>query len=299
MEKELPPNTLILPPIEASDYMKGDIRYEVRCEDWRPLLTTKEPQKFKFDSNGCTQNSGINVTETQFNFLKKDMSSEMLRWFTNKGYIDANGNFDFSWRYTGIKAGCSINGSSHFSFWGALKTHGVIPRKMLNYTLEESQKFTNQEDMCADFWNSSVITSEMDALAQESKQWFDVAYEYTWYNLERGCPATLFMRELKHAPLHIGTAVCWNWNSEFLVPCEKDGASHSTMGWKANVDESKVIRDTYNPYDKTIAAGYRIAVAVKGVITLKDPMIGPNLSLSVWERFIEILRQVGVVLKGK
>jgi len=38
---------------------------------------------------------------------------------------------------------------------------------------------------------------------------------------------------------------------------------------------------------------------VKGVITLKDPMIGPNLRLSVWEIFIEILRQVGVVLKGK
>lgn len=292
---ELPPKSLILPEITSTDYLKGDITYDARCLNWQPYLTTKEPQKFKFDSNGCTQASGINSIETQLNFLRNDFSVEALRWFTDNGYFDENGNFDISWRYTGIKAGCSINGSSHISFWDAVRKWGLLPRKMLNYTMEQSQKFYSQEEMCADFWNPAVITKEMETLAKGALQWINVEYEYTWYNLEKWCPSDLMKAELKHAPLHIGAAVCWTWNSGDVKSCGQTHPAHSTLAFKENDDQSTMIRDQYNPYDKKLSSDYPITIVMKGVVTVKDPMLSPTLSVSVWQQFVAILRKIGTL----
>lgn len=287
------PESLIVPEVRPEDWLKGDIAYEDRCDDWSKWMTTKEPQKFKFDSNGCTQTSGINSVEVQMNMLKSSMSIEALRWFTDNGYFDDNGNFDFSWRYTGIKAGCSINGSSHKSFWDSVRKWGLLPRRCLNYTMERSMGFSSQTDMCADFWDPSVITPEMEELAKGALKWVDFEYEYSWFNLGMTCPQSVLDYEIRHAPLHIGAPVCPDWNSGSVTACGSTRPAHSTLLWDA---KPRIIRDHYNPYDKTLSPDYFIPIVVKGVVTLKRPKaIGDQMvELTTISRLLEILRKLKI-----
>ncbi len=294
MENKLPPNALIVPVIEHTDFTKGDIEYDLRCTDWTPFLTTKEPQKFKFDTNGCSQNSGINSIEIQFNFLRNDFSLEALKWFENNGYIDANGNFDFSWRYTGIKAGTTINGNSQLSLWDSVRHYGLLPRKMLNYTMEQSQKFNTQEEMCADFWNPKVITKEMESVALGSKKWFNTEYEYTWFNLNKSCPLDLLKTEVKHAPLHIGTPVCPDWNTGDMHPCGRVNPAHATTMYGAVLTGEQIF-DQYNPYEKIMSVDYFIPIVVKGVVTVKAQTIGQlRVPLSFFEMIKRLFRELGI-----
>lgn len=290
-ESKMSRGDLILPEIHEADWLKGAIAYEARVPTWSMWLTTKEPQKFKFDSNGCTQFSGINSVETQMNFLRPHMSDEAYAWFLDNGYIDGEGHFDFSWRYTGIKAGCSINGSAHKWFWDAVRTWGLIPRTMLTYTMAESQRHDTQESMCAEIWDKKAITPEMDALAAKSRQWLNTEYEYSWYNLNATCPREIIERELRHAPLHVGTPVCPTWNSGVVSPCGSTHPVHSTMMY----DPTPVIFDHYNPYSKTFSQDYFVPVVVKGVVTLrKAPVkVERTVELSTLKRLIEILIGMG------
>lgn len=299
-EVKLPPKALIVPLQKDTDYMRGRIVYEARCNDWMPFLTTKEPQKFKYDSNGCSQCSGMNCLETQLNFLKNDFTEEALKWFKDNGYFDDNGNFDFSWRFTGILAGTTIDGNSQVSFWDSVRHYGLLPHKDLNYTLEQSQKFDSQEDMCKDFWNLDAITPAMLAKAKQVLKYIDVEYEYVWYNLNKFAPVFLIANEVKQAPLHIGTPACFTWNSGNVKACGQTHPAHATMLFAVNADSSTQIRDQYNPFDKTLSNDYPISVIVKGVVTTKSQVSDKTpVKFSALIQFLLLLKKLGIlVLKG-
>lgn len=291
----MPPKALQLPKKDPNLFPKGDIPFVVRCKDWRPHLPTTEPQKYFYDTNECSQLSGVNSVETQLNFLKPTMSTEVIAWFNANGYIDTNGSFAISERYTAIKSGTSIDGNSQESFWNAIKAYGILPRWKLPYSMEQSMKFQTQEAMCADYYDPKSITPDMEMFAKQSKQYFDCVYEYIWYDLSKTCPRALMETEMQHAPLHIGTPACPTWNTGTVTNCGEMDVAHATMSPYIESSLITDIRDQYNPYDKTLSADYFIPIVIKGVITLSSGTVNePYVTLSVLLQFIQFLKDFGL-----
>lgn len=301
MNDTLPPKALIVPPHNPLDFSQGIILFVSRCLDWRPYLPTYEPQRFYFDTNECSQLSGINNIETQANFLKSSMSAEAIKFFTDNGYFDANGSFAFSERYTGIKSGTSINGNSQKAFWDAVRKFGLYPRSKFAYTLAQSEAFSTQEAMCADYYDANKITPDMDALAIQVLEYFAIVYEYTWYNLTQTCPRDLMRTEVQHAPLQIGTPACPSWNSGNVTNCGETDVAHATFAYAINPDGSIADRDQYNPDDKTLSADYFVPIVIKGVVTVAVPAVNGNamVSLSTIIEFFRFLIAAGLwTVKG-
>ncbi len=286
MEQQIPHAVLSLPR-QATDYVRGINSpivpvINIASGDWSDFLPTNEPQKYAYDTDECTQLSGINSIETQFNWLYKTgkMSAECYDWFKNNGYIDANGNFAFSERFSGIKSGTTINGNSPWAFWLALKANGVLPRADLNYTLAQSQQFVTQEAMCADYYNPAAITQAMTDKALASRQWFLPMFEWLGIEFNSQTPSDAIDTALKQAPVHIAVPVCIpGWNNINIPFCAGQEANHAIMVYKDNQDGTRNIRDHYVPYDKALSKGYYIPQAILGVITLIPPIPTPPASL--------------------
>lgn len=265
------PNALLIPPLERSDFTRGTIPYIINnpSMDWTIDLPTNRQQKFKFDTNECSQLSGCNTMATYCNFLKRTgkFPISTLKWFEDNGYFDDNGKFAFSEQFAGIISGTSINGGSQWEFWRSASRFGVLPRKDLNYTVEESQKFATQEAMCFDYYNKGNITPAMYAKALESLKYISISYEWVWYNLDKSCPFELIEEALKQAPLQIGTPVCMStWNSGNVKYCGLTNVGHASEMYGETLASWK-IQDHYNPYQKTIEKDYFIPLITKGIIT--------------------------------
>ena len=299
MNEQIIPHALLIPPLAETDYIVGGVTQIEPVQrnpsgDWTAYLPTDEPQKYLFDTNECSQLSGINTVETQCNFLLKNnqLSSEAVQWFTSNGYIDSNGNFAFSERFTGTLSGTTINGNSQWAFWQTVSRYGLLPRQDFNYSMAQSQKFSTQQEMCNDYYNINNITDAMKAKALQTAKYISVQYQYVWFNLSQSCPVNLMTTALQHAPLQIGTEVCPSWNSGMVYPCGETTPSHATEMVKWNGDKSSTIRDHYAPYDKTLEIGYFYPIVVQGVISSVPQVPYVTLQTEIW--FIQILKSIGL-----
>lgn len=293
---ELPPKALLLPVIKPKDYLSGGLTgidyQEVNPSgDWTKWLPTKERQKFKFDTNECSTISATKCLEIQFNFLRNDFTIEALKWFNDNGYIDENGNFNFSERFSGIMAGTSINGNSQNVVWESIRNVGLLPQKDLNYSLEISNQFDTPMDMCKDYYDKAAITQEMKDKALKVLDW--VLIQYEWVASGNPNPGGI-KKALKQAPVQIGTPVCPDWNTGRVHDCGSRDIAHATTiygvdyasrGWKDF--------DHYNPFEKTLSDDYYIPYAVKAVVTIQSTPV-KTVSYSVLQQFINLLKKLGL-----
>lgn len=257
-----------------SDYVKGTaagIIAETRISngDWTPYLPNYQPQKFKFDTNECSQLSGINCLETQCNFLRANgrFSEEALKWFKDNGYFDeATDLFDFSERFVAILSGTSIKGGTQWSFWTTTAQYGILPWKDLNYSMDLSQKFNTQQEMCADYYSPAVITEAMKAKALKALEYIQIQYQWIYYSQEVSAAPGTIAEALKQAPLQIGTPACLEtWNTGSVKVCGRTSVDHATMLYKHNEDMSNTIRDHYQPMNKILSADYFILAVTQGI----------------------------------
>lgn len=269
------PKALIVKPRLETDYVKGansKIIYQtnVPSGDWGPYLPSNEPQKYgNFDTDECTQLSAINCVEIQLNFLKATgkLSSDAIAWFSNNGYLDAQGLFALSERFTGTHAGTNINGNTITSPWDSMRHFGLLPRADLGYSVARAVTFPTQQAMCADYYNSAVITPAMNQKALGVFQWINIQYE--WVGAENQ-PVSLneIAYSILQAPIHVGVPVCNDsWNNVMVPVCPSQEASHCV----AMYDKNLSFRDQYNPYNKGFAQGYRILQGILGVVTPVPP----------------------------
>lgn len=298
------PNALLTVPRDPKDYIRGissNIEPIINVQDgnWTQWLPTNEPQKYKFDTNECTQLSAINICETQMNWLKfeEKFSQEALDWFTENGYFDSNGSFAFSERFAGIMSSTSINGNNIKAFWDTVRKVGLLPRTDLYYTIEQSNKFQTQEDMCKDYYNPAVITQAMKDKALKSLSYINVQYEWISEDTFQTSVAQI-IEALKQAPVHIGVPVCLpNWNLPNVPFCSSRTPAHCIELYDENSSGFWLIRDHYYPYNKALSKDYYIPQAILGVISVKDnttdipPQAVPILTRII-QNIIEILTDI-------
>lgn len=273
------PKALIISPRNPKDFTKGinsPIPYVVRNTDadWTPYLPSKEPQKYKFDTNECWDLSMINSVETQCNFLKTTggIPQESLDWFTKNGYFDANGNFAFSERFLYALSGVHENGNNQWEAWRLSSKIGLLPRSMFMYTMDESLKFASQHEMCRDYGDTSKITDSMRQIALQCLQYINIAYE--WVGKEGVMPDIRDIKAMLYqSPLQIGIPVCMaTYNSGNVVYCGLKDPGHAiTLITINSLDEFSVF-DHYNPYIKNLSSDYLIPLVTHGVVT---PILNP------------------------
>lgn len=299
MDKKIP-SALLTPIVKTKDYFqdgKTKIVYAVsnQTADFTKYLPTNEPQAYAFDTNECSTISATKCLEIIFNSIRNDFSVEELKTLQDAGYIDENGNFNFSERFSGIMAGTSINGNSQNVVAESIRKFGLLPQRDLNYSMEQSQKFSNQFDMCRDYYNPIAVT---DAMKEKAKKIFDIVtikYEWIWANGSKSCPAETMLKGLKQAPIQVGTPICSPWNiTTPIKPCGDKTVHHATTIYK--VDENGLLGDLdhYTPYLKTLSPDYFIPYALKYSVTLKRLEKG-YVEIDVLLRVIQILRKIKVL----
>lgn len=289
METQIPPIALITKERDPRDYVRGINSQivptvNVPSGNWLAWLPTNEPQKFKFDSDECSQLSAINICETQCNWLKYNnkFSQEALDFFNSNGYIDSNGSFAFSERFIGILSGTSINGNTITAFWDTVRKNGLLPRNDLNYTLAQSQQFLTQEAMCGDYYDKGYITQAMKDKALKSLSYIQVQYEWV----------SDIVTALKQAPIQIGIPVCVdNWNQTNVPFCPSTVPAHCVEVYADNI--GFYIRDQYAPYNKVLDKSYFIPQIIMGVITAVPISEVPNPpeNVTIQKSFLDILKE--------
>ena len=96
------------------------------------------------------------------------MKPENKKWLQDNGYINANGQCEFSDRYTAILSNTSRSGNSLIAPLRAIREFGLIPKKMLS-----ASSYMTFDD----YHNPNCITQAMKDLGQEFKKRFDIRYE--------------------------------------------------------------------------------------------------------------------------
>ena len=265
------------------DFIQGEetgIVFEERQAngDWTSYLPGREPQKYKFDTNECVTLSLMNVLEIQFNYLAQKglFSPEAMDYFRTAGYFDANNSFAFSERFSAILNGTTIGGNSHQVVWNSLLKVGLLPRQNLDYSLDQSNQFGTQQDMCNDYYNPAVVTQEMKDKALKILDYVDIKWEWVAIGAFSQTPTQQLVTALRQSPVHVGTPVCPTWNSGNVLTCPSFDVQHATTVYGRMLDGRWEDFDHYNPYTKTFAADYTIPYAVKGVVTIKAPIVPPQ-----------------------
>lgn len=272
---------LIIQDPSIYDYVQGKetgIAYKVNMPDgnWSKYLGFKENQKFfLWDTDECCTLSQMNVLEIIFNWLRAtgQFSTEALAYFQSAGYIDETGSFAFSERFSAIMNGTTINGNSHYVVWNAVRQFGLLPRRDLNYTVDRAQSFGSQEAMCNDYYDKSVVTSDMKVKAVNIFKYVDIQWEWVAIGQFDATPAAALLAGLKQSPLHIGTPVCPDWNDGDVQTCSSQLVQHATTLYGRQSNGKWNIMDHYNPFLKTFDADYCIPYAVKAVVT---PKVAPT-----------------------
>lgn len=268
--------------------------------DWIEYLPTYIAQKYKFDCNNCTGFSFSNTFETQMNWLVDTgvLAGEALKWFQDNGYFDEHGSFAISERFAGIMAGTTVNGNSPFLVWKAAAKYGILPRKDLSYTMDQSLPFTSQAMMCGDYYRRSEVTDAMLQKAKNALSLLTIQYEWIGGEFNAQTPSAAILEALKQAPVQICVPVCLpGWNASSVAYCSIHEADHAVTLYGDNTDGHWDIYDHYMPDEKLLSKDYYIPQAVLGVITPvpASPVIPPGTEnqaptqaeLSAWQKIIQ------------
>ena len=169
----------------------------INIDDWYKYFPTKEKQHSTyFDTKGCATFAILNQSETAFNYLVKDkiFSQDNINWLNDNGYIDENGNVNFSDRFCLIQNGTTRKGNYFTQVYNSAFDEetgtGLIPESMLPYPVTQRTPVFDWDD----FYNPDVITDEMKKLGKEFLRRFTINYYRVNQSKEnrdkylKGCP---------------------------------------------------------------------------------------------------------------
>lgn len=293
---------------KKNDYVKGSSSpipfvTNVATADWQSFVSDNQEQKLKFDTNECSQLSPAKSSmEGQLNFmLANNMFSEgALSFFNGNGYI-VNGKFYIAHQFNAILDGTSIDGNNPVNTAISYQNDGIIPRSMLNMTLEQSQMYGSQEDQDRAFYDRVNITPAMVALGKESLKHIRTLYQ--WINDETGASTSLSTLSacLKQAPLVYGIAipqVVALWNQQFVKWDGGKALDHCVGGVYVDLNSNNpypiCVEDNYAPFRKQLSSDYFINQVLQIVVTAGPQHIlgDSTVSLSVVQQLIGILKKI-------
>lgn len=268
------------------------IPYEVRNQtgDWSPWFGAWEGQKHgDLDTNCCWCFAGCECVDDQLMFLWKTgtFSPDDIQWFKDKGYIDPDGDFYISRRFIAILSGVRDNGNDEADFWRLFAINGIVPNSSLPFTNNES------------YFDRAAITDDLAILGREFLGRVSVASEELGKRFSIRSVDTI-KSALLQSPLQIGIPVPQDgtWNQNKIKWNGDKTPEHSVELYKydpvADPDFPYFIYDQYVPAKKQLSKDYYIPIITKGIIS--PVILSPKLSVSVWVRFVAILRQLGIVV---
>jgi hypothetical protein len=219
----------------------------------------------------------ITEVEIYFNWLKatNKISPTFLQFLTANGYLDYNGSFSFSERFTAILDGTSINGNTPQNAFICFQRYGLIPRSMLNWTIADASNFPNQVLMDTSYYNPAAITQQMIDLGA---QFLTFIRQIGWGwpggvgNGASNVPTQDLLLGLKTSPASIAVPVDINtWNNTNVVYTGGTKLQHCVCMYK--IDTKNLFpfytTDQYQPWLKQLQANYYISVAIIFFIILK------------------------------
>lgn len=268
--------------------------------DWTQWLPSHEPQKYKFDTDECSQLSGISCIETYCNWLKatNQWPKDALDWFTANGYFDASGSFAFSEMFTGILDGTSINGNIAQNFWKCIQQYGLLPRADLCYTLARSQQFNTQQEQDNDYYSPKNITPAMRAKALQSLTYFGIGWGWVG-DSNRSLGFSTYQNALKTAPVQLIIPIpnpTELWNQVYVPYTGGTALQHCVCLYKVDLNQVDpfLIFDQYEPYEKQLPISYFMGTALQGIIvpkveTEKAVIVPTTQGNSFWPQWITFI----------
>lgn len=146
---------------------------EIPTANREQYLPQGEVQRGKEDTCDCASRGPNNKLEADFTYAFQNLqfSVEGARWLHDNGYVDNNGKITFSDRFVAINSGTTRAGNSLKAPCEAIRTQGLIPKKML--PLEAWMSFD-------DYIDPSKITQAMRDLGNAFKDRFEIEYEQVY-----------------------------------------------------------------------------------------------------------------------
>lgn len=268
------------------------ILYEDRLDThkWSEYFGHYQNQKWgQWDSNSCWCLSAVNCVEDQLEWLWKNdkFSIEAKQFFMSNGYIDLDGDFSLSERFIEVSGGYKSNGANQMRAWELFIQYGMIPRDMLTYTVEQSNKFGTRAAFDADYFNPTVVTTQMLTLGQQFLKY--VKIEKQWIGKNWVTPDKDYLiAALKQAPLQIGIPipqVVWNWNSPIVKYYGGLNAEHAVELYDIDQNNNYLIFDQYQPNLKVLSNDYYLPFVTQGVVSAVTQIISIPVKQSYWDSF--------------
>lgn len=245
--------------------------------DWRKYEPKGEWQTFIWtDANGVTYNKDVlacvsfsadDELETYTNFMIRTnkIPADAKHWLESNGYIDENGDVNFSDRFTAKMSGTTRDGNSLEAVWQSIKNNGLVPEKDWKITDEELAAIKANPDGYWDIYYKN-IPADVIAKGKVFATLFPLQYEWLAFST-RPLTDDQFRTALGVAPIQIATAVCWPWNTTDIINGCGDGAAHGTMLSCLDVESIRHILDHYEPFDKQLAPDYKLTWATRATLS--------------------------------
>lgn len=140
----------------------------IPLEERIKYLPKGERQNIGEEKMDCASRGPLNVIETKFNYLikNKKLSFENHMWLKGNGYLNDEGQIEFSDRFVAILSGTTAQGNSLKAPLDAIRKNGLIPKIIFP-----------QVESFDEYYNASKITDEMRKLGDEFKSRFVINYE--------------------------------------------------------------------------------------------------------------------------
>lgn len=268
-------NSGILPPDDDQVWLSGGISgitYDIVQPDgdFAQFFPQGERQKFRLlETMACTSYTANDSVETQINRLIK---LNLIETEPIKDWLDSNGDFNASDRFTAKMSGTTTMGNSLNRPAESWRINGCCPEAMW----PGSDNF---------YWNDYYceITQNIKDKAKKLLDYFSFPYYYLDDFLEalkRGkvSPKIIagMVDKIKQAPINIATAVCPGWfpGTDIIQACNY-AVCHATLLGK--IDTVRHILDHYEPYQKRLALNYYIAYPLQIIVIPKDNIKKKNM----------------------
>lgn len=231
-------------PVQALDLVPNG--------DWRIYQPTNERQFTPtFDTMSCTTFSALNNIEAilyAYMQLGK-LPQKHVDYLKNNGYLDEYGKPNFSDTFIAIKSGTTKNGNYFTKVGDTIRLVGLLPEKDLPLTGSTWEEYADPKK----------ITKAMEDKAKKFNDYFDIYYEWVFFNQDDRFDQNeqeAMAKALKLSPVQIGIPV---------------PAHHATTCLYQDED-SYVVFDQYDPFIFDTDKKNAMHFALRFTVTPKVPL---------------------------